>query len=175
MSASRRGPASQPTIRTGCPIPDVETDGAVRRSPKSNTGQTRDWSAKVGRHPMQCATSIRAVFGLVDDVHPGSFSQAKVRSPPIRTAPVRRHVRVGPRLERGAETTKVKLYTRRSRTWYTGVPHRVFYVFNFVKLRLAVRCRARQGIRLHKHGRAGSCRQTQLSLKVGFLDSLREV
>src|SRR6266481_9337775 len=45
--------------------------------------------------------------------------------------------------------------TRRSRTWYTGVPRRVFYVFNFVKLRLAVRCRARQ--------------------KVGCLNSLREV
>src|SRR6266481_49947 len=64
--------------------------------------------------------------------------------------------------------------TRRSRTWYTG-PRRVFYVFNFVKLRLAVRCRARQRIRLHKHDRAGSCRRTQLSLKVGCLNSLREV
>jgi hypothetical protein len=57
--------------------------------------------------------------------------------------------------------------TRRSRTWYTGVPRRVFYVFNFVKLRLAVRCRARQRIRLHKRDRAGLCRRTELSLKVG--------
>ena len=65
--------------------------------------------------------------------------------------------------------------TRRSRTWYTGAPRRVFYVFNFVKLRLAVRCRARQRIRLHKHDRAGSCRRTQVSLKVGCLNSLREV
>jgi hypothetical protein len=33
-----------------------------------------------------------------------------------------------------------------------------FNVFNFVKLRLAVRCRARQRVRLHKHDRAGSYR-----------------
>jgi hypothetical protein len=48
-------------------------------------------------------------------------------------------------------------------------------VFNFVKLRLAVKCRAQQRIRLHKHGRVGLCRQTQFSLKVGFMNSLREV
>ena len=43
-----------------------------------------------------------------------------------------------------------------------------------MKLRLAVRCRVRQLIRLHKRDRAGSCRQTQFLLKVGFLNSLRD-
>jgi len=46
--------------------------------------------------------------------------------------------------------------------WYTGVPRRISYVSNFVKLRLAVKYRAQQQIRLHKHDRAGSCRHSVL-------------
>ncbi len=159
----------QPSTRLLGRRPQVTFRSAPRHFPAAVLSTTRSRTAIADRSKNLPHRGTEPTLALSQMWRPHGSEEAKVANADEALGKQMAIFRQLPSLDVGT------IAHAASGPWYTGVPRRVFYVFNFLKLRFAFRCRARKEIRLHKHDRAGSRRQTRLSLKVGFLNSLRGV